>query len=106
MRKLHSCYFLYLSPCILCVLVHVVKFNSKKPHPDVTEEERSHGCSSEGHTETGFRYIGNRPIYVYGSLYTWSELLVLLVTMIKEGCENKSALLILLIYYKKIYTKM
>ncbi|KAI2668625.1 Transmembrane protein 192 [Labeo rohita] len=26
--------------------VHVVRFNSKKPHPDVTEEERSHGCSS------------------------------------------------------------
>uniref|UniRef100_A0A8C1CKC0 Transmembrane protein 192 n=1 Tax=Cyprinus carpio carpio TaxID=630221 RepID=A0A8C1CKC0_CYPCA len=35
--------------------VHVVKFNSKKPHPDVTEEERSHACSSGSHTETGFR---------------------------------------------------
>ncbi len=64
--------FLYLSPCILCVLVHVVKFNSKKPHPDVTEEERSHGCSSAGHTETGFRYIGNRPTcmgHIYMCMY-------------------------------------
>uniref|UniRef100_A0A8C2BY23 Transmembrane protein 192 n=1 Tax=Cyprinus carpio TaxID=7962 RepID=A0A8C2BY23_CYPCA len=41
--------------CLLGYAVHVVKFNSKKPHPDVTEEEHSHGCSSEGHTETGFR---------------------------------------------------
>lgn len=48
-------FFGYLSAHILCVLVHVVRFNSKKPHPDVTEEERSHGCSSEAHTETGFR---------------------------------------------------
>ncbi len=33
--------------------------------------------------------------------HTWSELLVPLVNMIKEGCENKCALLILLIFYKK-----
>ncbi len=32
-------------------------------------------------------------------LDTWSELLVPLVNMIKEGCENKSALLIHLIFY-------
>lgn len=41
--------------CLLRYTVHVVKFNSKKPHPDVTEEERSHACSSGSHTETGFR---------------------------------------------------
>ncbi|XP_056301635.1 transmembrane protein 192 [Danio aesculapii] len=41
--------------CLLRYTVHVVKFNSKKPHPDVTEEERSYGCSSDAHTETGFR---------------------------------------------------
>ncbi len=35
-------------------------------------------------------------------IYTWSELLVPLVNMIKEGCGNKSALLILLIFYLKI----
>ncbi len=34
-------------------------------------------------------------------VHTWSELLVPLVNMIKEGCENKCALLILLIFYKK-----
>ncbi len=34
-------------------------------------------------------------------IHTWSELLVPLVNMIKEGCENKCALLILLIFYKK-----
>ncbi len=32
-------------------------------------------------------------------IHTWSELLVPFVNMIKEGCGNKSALLILLIYY-------
>ncbi|XP_051559675.1 transmembrane protein 192 isoform X1 [Myxocyprinus asiaticus] len=41
--------------CLLRYAVHVVKFNSKKPHPDVNEEERSHGCSTDVHTETGFR---------------------------------------------------
>ncbi|XP_051750180.1 transmembrane protein 192 [Ctenopharyngodon idella] len=41
--------------CLLKYAVHVLKFNSKKPHPDITEQERSHGCSSEAHTETGFR---------------------------------------------------
>lgn len=41
--------------CLLRYAVHVVKFNSKKPHPDVTEQERSHGCSRDTHTETGFR---------------------------------------------------
>ncbi|ROI16038.1 Transmembrane protein 192, partial [Anabarilius grahami] len=41
--------------CLLKYTVHVLKFNSKKPHPDITEQERSHGCSSEAHTETGFR---------------------------------------------------
>ncbi len=30
---------------------------------------------------------------------SWSELLAPLVNMIKEGCENESALLILLIFY-------
>ncbi len=34
-------------------------------------------------------------------IHTWSELLVPLVNMIKEGCENKCALLILLIFYFK-----
>ncbi len=35
------------------------------------------------------------PLY----LYTWSELFVPLVNMIKEGCENKCALLFLLTFY-------
>ncbi len=35
------------------------------------------------------------------NIHTWSELLVHLVNMIKEGCGNKSALLIFLIYYLK-----
>ncbi len=34
-------------------------------------------------------------------LHTWSGLLVPLVNMIKEGCGNKSALLILFIFYLK-----
>ncbi len=34
-------------------------------------------------------------------IQTWSELLVSLVNMMKQGCGNKSALLILLIYYLK-----
>ncbi len=34
-------------------------------------------------------------------IHTWSELLVPLVNMIKEGCENKCALLILLNFYLK-----
>ncbi len=34
-------------------------------------------------------------------VHTWSELLVPLVNMIKEGCENICALLILLIFYLK-----
>lgn len=41
--------------CLLRYTVHVVRFNSKKPRPDVNEEERSHGCSNDMHTETGFR---------------------------------------------------
>ncbi len=32
-------------------------------------------------------------------IHTWSELLVPLVNMIKECCENKPALLILLIFF-------
>ncbi|XP_067297907.1 transmembrane protein 192 [Pseudorasbora parva] len=40
---------------LLRYTVHVVKFNSKRPYPDVAEQERSHGCSSDAHTETGFR---------------------------------------------------
>ncbi len=36
---------------------------------------------------------------------TWSELLAPLVNMIKEGCENESALLIRLIFYLKIPQK-
>ncbi len=32
-------------------------------------------------------------------IQSWSELLAPLVNMIKEGCENLSALLILLIFY-------
>ncbi len=32
-------------------------------------------------------------------IHTWSELLVPLVNMIKEGCENKCALLILLLFF-------
>ncbi len=35
------------------------------------------------------------------NIQTWSELLAPLVNMIKEGCENLSALLILLIFYLK-----
>ncbi len=39
-------------------------------------------------------------IYIYTVfIHTWSELLIPLVNMIKEGCENKCALLILLIFY-------
>ncbi len=34
-------------------------------------------------------------------LDSWSELLTPLLNMIKEGCENESALLILLIFYLK-----
>ncbi|XP_073721157.1 transmembrane protein 192 [Misgurnus anguillicaudatus] len=41
--------------CLIKYAVHVVRFNSKKPRPDVNEEERSFGCSSDEHTETGFR---------------------------------------------------
>ncbi len=36
-----------------------------------------------------------------GCIQTWSELLAPLVNMIKEGSENKPALLILLIFYLK-----
>ncbi len=38
--------------------------------------------------------------------HTWSELLVPLVNMIKEGCEYKSALLILFIFYFIFITKI
>ncbi|XP_051993535.1 transmembrane protein 192-like [Xyrauchen texanus] len=41
--------------CLLRYSVHVVKFNSKKPLPDINEEERSHGCSTDVQAETGFR---------------------------------------------------
>ncbi len=34
-------------------------------------------------------------------IHTWSELLVPLVNMITEGCGDKAALLIVLIYYLK-----
>ncbi len=37
--------------------------------------------------------------YLYNLLHTWSELLVPLVNMIKEGWVNTCALLILLIFY-------
>ncbi len=40
-------------------------------------------------------------IYIYIYIHTWSELMVPMVNMIKEGCENKSALLILLNFYLK-----
>ncbi len=46
-------------------------------------------------------------IYTYTHIYTyiyaqsWSELLAPLVNMIKGGCENEFALLILLIFYLK-----
>ncbi len=40
-------------------------------------------------------------IYIYIYVQSWSELLAPLVNMIKEGCENESALLILLIFYLK-----
>ncbi len=38
-------------------------------------------------------------IYIYRYVQSWSELSAPLVTI--EGCENESALLILLIFYKK-----
>ncbi|TRY90343.1 hypothetical protein DNTS_023628 [Danionella cerebrum] len=40
---------------VLCVSVHVITFNNKRPRPDVTEEERYHSHSGNSHTETGFR---------------------------------------------------
>ncbi len=40
-------------------------------------------------------FRANRTWYIH----TWSEFLVPLVNMIKEGCENKCTLLILLIFY-------
>ncbi len=40
-------------------------------------------------------------MYVCMYVHMWSELLLPLVNMIKEGCENKYALLILLIFYFK-----
>ncbi len=43
-------------------------------------------------------------VYVY--IQTWSELLSHLVNMIKEGSENKSALLILLLFSQKKITKI
>ncbi len=49
-------------------------------------------------TRPGMPYIY---IYIYIYVQTWSELLAPLVNMIKEGCENESALLILLIFYFK-----
>ncbi len=42
----------------------------------------------------------------FGYLQSWSELLAPLANMIKEGCENESALLILLIFYFKKITKI
>ncbi len=39
--------------------------------------------------------------YFILNIHTWSELLVPLVNMIKEGSRNKTALLILLIFYIK-----
>ncbi len=39
-------------------------------------------------------------IYIYIYLQSWSELLAPLANMIKEVCENSSALFILLIFYK------
>ncbi len=43
-------------------------------------------------------------IHIY--IQSWSELLAPLVNMIKEGSENKPALLILLIFYFKKITKI
>ncbi len=45
-------------------------------------------------------------IYIYIYTQSWSELLEPLVNMIKEGSENKPALLILLIFYLKKITKI
>ncbi len=47
-----------------------------------------------------FNRIQNKSFCVH-KIHTWSELLAPLVNMIKEGCGNKSALLILLSYYLK-----
>ncbi len=41
----------------------------------------------------------------YKQLQSWSELLAPLLNMIKEGSENKPALFIILIFYKKLYHK-
>ncbi len=40
-------------------------------------------------------------IYIYIYIQSWSELLATMVNVINEGCENESALLIRLIFYKK-----
>ncbi len=40
-------------------------------------------------------------IYIYIHTQSWSELLAPLINMIKEGCENVFALLILLIFILK-----
>ncbi len=46
-------------------------------------------------------YINNLNWFLYIHIQSWSELLAPLVNMIKEGSENKPALLILLIFYLK-----
>ncbi len=59
--------------------------------------EEMHISSSSAHWSIVDYYI----YYIDIRLHTWSEFLVPLVNMIKEGCGNKSALLIILIYYLK-----
>ncbi len=49
----------------------------------------------------GANISGGHCIYIQ----SWSKLLAPLVNMIKEGCENDSALLILLIFYLKTSQK-
>ncbi len=67
-------------------------------------------CSVSG-TKPNIQVLSWEPdgkTYVHPWLYyihTWSELLAPLVNMIKEGCENLSALLILLIFYLKNWQK-
>ncbi len=44
-------------------------------------------------------------IYIYIYIQSWPKISAPLVNMIKEVCENESALLILLIFYLKKFTK-
>ncbi len=40
-----------------------------------------------------------KPMEIVNHIQWWSELLAPLANMIKEGCENESALLIIFIFY-------